>query len=132
LHYVVKDVDEALEKYDTIAACASIAAFFEALNNWYIRRSKERFWKDEKDQDKQTAYNTLYTVLNVMCRVAAPLLPMVTEEIYKGLITVGEGEFPLPLAGEGLTERSSVASVHLADYPFDVLTQVKPDAKLQA
>src|SRR5262249_15857002 len=104
---------EALEKYDTVSACASIAAFFEALNNWYIRRSKERFWKDEKDADKQTAYNTLYTVLNVMCRMAAPLLPMVTENIYKGLAP----------------EKSSV---HLDDYPFDVLEKVKPDSKLEA
>lgn len=90
-------VESALDKYDTPGACDAIATFFEALNNWYIRRSKPRFWKGEADADKQDAYDTLYTVLHVMARAAAPLLPLVAEEIYKGL------------TGE--------ESVHLADFP---------------
>jgi isoleucyl-tRNA synthetase len=69
----------------------------DALNNWYIRRSRDRFWREEKDADKQGAYDTLYTVLNNLCRVAAPFLPFVTEKIYRGL------------TGE--------KSVHLADWP---------------
>lgn len=94
----VEAVAKALDDYDTPAATEAISQFFEALNNWYIRRSKERFWKSEQDTDKQAAYNTLYTVLHIMCRVAAPLLPITTEEIYKSL-TDGK-------------------SVHLADYPL--------------
>jgi len=118
LRQAVIKVDTALEEYDTIDACNAIAAFFEVLNNWYIRRSRARFWKDDKDTDKLAAYNTLYTALHVMCRVAAPLLPMVTEEIFRGLtgeggvlidsltradLTLPEGESGVecsPLAGE--------------------------------
>lgn len=93
----VTAVEAALDAYDTPTACETINAFFEALNNWYIRRSKPRFWKTELDNDKQDAYDTLYTVLHVMARTAAPLLPLITEEIYRGL------------TGE--------ESVHLADFP---------------
>ncbi|MEI6730021.1 MAG: isoleucine--tRNA ligase, partial [Pseudomonadota bacterium] len=93
----LRKVSESLDSYDTPLACEAITQFFETLNNWYIRRSKERFWKSEHDADKLSAYNTLYTVLNIMCRAVAPLLPLTLEEIYRGL---GNSE-----------------SVHLADYP---------------
>src|SRR5262249_24337298 len=71
--------------------------FIEALNNWYIRRSRERFWKTEKDADKQAAYDTLYTVLVTLTRTMAPFLPFVTEHIHRALV---DGE-----------------SVHLQDWP---------------
>jgi isoleucyl-tRNA synthetase len=93
----VRTIAQSLDSYDTPGACEAVSAFFEALNNWYIRRSKPRFWKGELDNDKQDAYNTLYTVLHVMARAAAPLLPLAMEEIYRGL------------TGE--------ESVHLADFP---------------
>ena len=93
----VRGVESALDAYDTPGACQSVTDFFENLNNWYIRRNKERFWKSEHDADKQSAYDTLYTVLHVMSRAAAPLLPLISENIYRGL------------TGE--------KSVHLADFP---------------
>ncbi len=93
----VETIEKALDAYDSPSACDAVTQFFEALNNWYIRRNKERFWKSEKDADKQAAYDTLFTVLHVMCRAAAPLLPLTLEEIYKGL------------TGE--------KSVHLAEFP---------------
>jgi len=104
----VEAVRAALDGYDTPGATEAISAFFEALNNWYIRRSKERFWSENNDADpsspdglrrtsKQAAYDTLYTVLVTMCQAAAPLLPLTTEAIYKGL------------TGE--------ESVHLTDFP---------------
>jgi len=93
----VETIEKALDAYDTPSACEALSQFFEALNNWYIRRNKERFWKTEHDADKQAAYDTLYTALTTMCRAAAPLLPLTLEEIYRGL------------TGE--------ASVHLADFP---------------
>jgi isoleucyl-tRNA synthetase len=96
-------VRDALDAYDTPTACEHIGNFFEALNNWYIRRSKPRFWKEEHDQDKQDAYDTLYTVLHVMARTIAPLLPLVSEEIYLGLTAGGQ--------------RAAEHSVHLADFP---------------
>lgn len=81
----VTEVEKALDAYDTPGATEAVSRFFEALNNWYIRRNKERFWKEECDADKQHAYDTLYTVLHAMCRAVAPLLPLTLEEIYRGL-----------------------------------------------
>jgi isoleucyl-tRNA synthetase len=71
--------------YDTVTACEEFNQFFEALNNWYIRRNRVRFWKGEIDQDKQEAYDVLYTVLVTMCETSAPLLPFTTEFVWKGL-----------------------------------------------
>lgn len=93
----VQQVQTSLDAYDTPGATEAITGFFEVLNNWYIRRSRARFWAEEKSDDKQAAYDTLYTVLTIMCRAAAPLLPFVSEAVYRGL--VGEG------------------SVHLTDFP---------------
>lgn len=93
----VEQIKASLDAYDCPGACEALSAFFDSLNNWYIRRNKERFWKTELDADKQAAYDTLFTVLSIMARAAAPLLPLTLEEIYKGL------------TGE--------ASVHLADFP---------------
>lgn len=93
----VEAIKAALDAYDTPGACDAVSVFFDVLNNWYIRRSKERFWSEEKTADKQAAYDTLYTVLTTLCKAAAPLLPLTLEEIYRGL------------TGE--------ASVHLADFP---------------
>ena len=91
------EVTRCLDDYDLAGACARVQAFLEALTNWYLRRSRERFWRPGLDADKRDAYDTLYTVLVVLCRIAAPLLPLVTEAIHKSL------------TGE--------RSVHLLDWP---------------
>jgi len=96
-------ITRAFDEYDTVAATSAISHFFEALNNWYIRRNKERFWKEHKDADKQSAYDTLYTVLHIMCRALAPLLPCVTEAMYQGL--------------QGNSVLQPRDSVHLAHFP---------------
>ena len=88
---------ERMDAYDLAGACQTVLDYLDALNNWYIRRSRARFWRSERDADKQAAYDTLCTVLVTLCRVASPLLPFLTEEIHRGL-TGGE-------------------SVHLADWP---------------
>jgi isoleucyl-tRNA synthetase len=88
---------ERMDSYDIQGSCQAFIAFLDALNNWYIRRSRPRFWKAERDADKQAAYDTLHTVLAALCRVASPLLPLLTDEIYPAL------------TGEG--------SVHLSDWP---------------
>jgi isoleucyl-tRNA synthetase len=93
----VQKIEAAMDGYDTPLACKAAQDFFEVLNNWYIRRNKERFWKSEHDTDKFEAYNTLYSVLHIMCRAMSPLLPLLTEKIWQGL---GNEE-----------------SVHLADFP---------------
>lgn len=97
---LVEATTESFERYDLPGACADINAFTDALNNWYIRRSRDRFWAPANETDltdKQHAYNTLYTVMVTLSQVAAPLMPMITEEIYRGL--------------------TGTNSVHLSDWP---------------
>jgi len=93
----VVEIGARMDEYDIAGACQSVLDQLEALNNWYIRRSRARFWKSEKDADKQAAYDTLHTALTALCRVASPLLPFLTDEVHRGL-----------MGGE---------SVHLADWP---------------
>ncbi|WIM66965.1 isoleucine--tRNA ligase [Corynebacterium breve] len=95
LHDLVVDVEQALSTTDISGACEQVRLFADALTNWYVRRSRDRFWEGQEKHPE--AFNTLYTVLEVLTRVAAPLLPYVTEVIWRGL------------TGE--------RSVHLTDYP---------------
>ncbi|UAT43309.1 isoleucine--tRNA ligase [Anaplasmataceae bacterium AB001_6] len=81
----IKKVNQNLNDYHTVDACHAIDIFLDVLNNWYIRRNRSRFWKKEHDQDKKDAYNTLYTVITVLCKTIAPLLPVVSEKIWLGL-----------------------------------------------
>jgi isoleucyl-tRNA synthetase len=81
----VEKIDAAMINYDTVTACEEFNQFFESLNNWYIRRNRVRFWKGEVDQDKQEAYDVLYTVLLTMCEASAPLLPFTSEFVWKSL-----------------------------------------------
>ena len=97
---LVEAVADHMDAYDLPGATQEIQGFIDALNNWYIRRSRDRFWSKSTvtdDADKRDAYDTLYTVLVTFCRVAAPLLPMVSEEIHSAL--------------------TGGSSVHLADWP---------------
>ncbi|WP_027727419.1 isoleucine--tRNA ligase [Treponema sp. C6A8] len=97
---LIKDVTEALDDYDLSAAIDPIVAFIDELNNWYIRRSRRRFWKSENDSDKTEAYESLYIALKTLCQVAAPVTPFITEEMWLNLKTSEDKE-----------------SVHLTDYP---------------
>jgi predicted GNAT family N-acyltransferase len=85
LKSTVQSIEKAMDDYNPQQATKESEAFFEVLNNWYIRRCRNRFWKSEIDQDKQDAYDTLYTCLLTMCEAIAPLMPFTTEEIWKGL-----------------------------------------------
>ncbi|HMS12192.1 MAG TPA: isoleucine--tRNA ligase [Microthrixaceae bacterium] len=84
-------VTERLDAYDIAGACHEVVAFMDALNNWYIRRSRDRFWAPGSveagtlSDDKRDAYDTLYTVLTTLLRLTAPLLPMLSDELYRGL-----------------------------------------------
>jgi isoleucyl-tRNA synthetase len=82
---LVEDMQRRLDGYDIPGACAVVARFIDALNNWYIRRSRERFWRAERDRDKIEAYNTLYTVLTTLIRAIAPLAPYLSEAVYRSL-----------------------------------------------
>ena len=96
---LVEDVTAAMDTYDLAGATGHISSFLDALTNWYVRRSRDRFWRPVNagatpstpgvggapPDDKQDAYDTLHTVLEVLCRVAAPFLPFLTEAVYRGL-----------------------------------------------
>ncbi|MDY7105059.1 MAG: isoleucine--tRNA ligase [Actinomycetota bacterium] len=96
---LVEEVSADLDAYEIAAACADVATYLDALTNWYVRRSRDRFWGGDVGERglDEDAFDTLYTVLETVARTVAPLLPFVAEEIYRGL------------TGE--------ESVHLADYP---------------
>jgi isoleucyl-tRNA synthetase len=85
----VDTIRRKMDNYEIGDACRVSEDFFEVLNNWYIRRNKNRFWKSEKDADKQDAYDTLYSTLLVMCQAIAPLMPFTTEYIWRGLNGLG-------------------------------------------
>jgi isoleucyl-tRNA synthetase len=97
LRQYVEDVQARLDAYDVASACDSTRAFLDVLTNWYIRRSRERFWQTDGSGSDTSAFDTLYTTLEVVSRVTAPLLPFTAEEIWRGL-TGGR-------------------SVHLTDWP---------------
>ena len=82
----VQKIKQSMDSYEIANAYEAVNNFFEVLNNWYIRRSRQRFWKTEADLDKQQAYNTLYSVLVTMCKAMAPLIPLISERIYIGLV----------------------------------------------
>ena len=80
LKRLIEDTTVSMDQYDIFNACQQVRTFLDVLTNWYIRRSRDRFWKGDKD-----AIDTLHTVLQVLTRIAAPLLPLTTEKIYKEL-----------------------------------------------
>lgn len=80
LHHLVVDTTASMDEYDLFNACQQVRTFLDVLTNWFIRRSRNRFWAGD-----QQAINTLHTVLDVLTRVAAPLLPLISEQVYKGL-----------------------------------------------
>ena len=83
---LVESVTAALDAYDLSGACAEIGAFLDALDNWYVRRSRDRFWGTSGSrEDTEAAFDTLATTLEVLCRVSAPLLPLLTEAIWRDL-----------------------------------------------
>jgi isoleucyl-tRNA synthetase len=82
---LVRAVEAAMDRLDIPGATSALPPYIEALNNWYIRRSRDRFWKSEKDADKRAAYDTLYTALVTLCRTMAPFLPHLTEHIHRAL-----------------------------------------------
>lgn len=94
---MVESVQQRMDDYDLAGTCQVVKEYLDALNNWYIRRSRPRFWGEAGDEDRQSAYDTLYTCLVTLCRAVAPMLPLLAEKVYTGL------------TGE--------ESVHLADWP---------------
>ena len=84
-YQAITNIKEAFDNYDSMIACKALTQFFDALNNWYIRRSRNRFWQESYNDNKQSAYNTLYVVLSLICKSGAPLLPLLMEKIWLGI-----------------------------------------------
>jgi len=97
---LVQDVTAALDNYDLSQAVPPLVEYIDLLNNWYIRRSRRRFWKSENDSDKTQAYETLYRALKKFSLIAAPVIPFITEAIWQNLKT-----------------ETDAPSIHLASYP---------------
>jgi isoleucyl-tRNA synthetase len=103
LHALVRDVTKALETYDVLGATRPIETFVNQLSNWYLRRSRRRFWKSESDGDKQAAYATLYEALVTLSKLLAPTMPFIAEELFQNLVRTHD-----PFAA---------LSVHLSEWP---------------
>ena len=103
LNKLVQDVDTLLDNYDPTTAGRKIESFVNDLSNWYIRRSRRRFWKSQNDDDKVSAYNTLYQALVTLSKILAPFIPFVAEDIYQNLVRNVDKQAP--------------ESVHLAEWP---------------
>ncbi len=103
LYTLVRRVTEQLEEYDPTSAGRAIQSFVGDLSNWYVRRSRRRFWKSESDADKLAAYHTLHVCLVTLSKLMAPFTPFVAEEMYQNLVRAVDKEAP--------------ESVHLAEWP---------------
>lgn len=103
LNLLIKQVTEDLENWRIEVASGRLDEFVNRLSNWYVRRSRRRFWKSDDDADKQTAYATLYTCVETLSRLLAPIMPFVSEEIYTNLV--------------GRINASVPTSIHLSDWP---------------
>ena len=116
LNSAVKEVDDDLANYRIPEAAKALDAFVDDMSNWYVRRSRERFWAKGMEQDKINAYMTLYTCLVTICKAAAPMIPFMTEEIYQNLVRSVDANAP--------------ESIHLCDYP--VVNEQWIDTELEA
>ncbi|CAN5571635.1 isoleucine--tRNA ligase [soil metagenome] len=107
LQLTVQTATEKLDAYDVTTAGRALGEFVDELSNWYVRRSRRRFWKGEDDTDKRAAHSTLYECLVAITKLTAPFTPFVAEEVYRNLVVGVDGEAP--------------ESVHLAEWPiYDV------------
>lgn len=103
LNSTMKEVDENLFNYRITEAARTLQSFVDDMSNWYVRRSRERFWAKGMEQDKISAYMTLYTALVEFCKAAAPMIPFMTEDIYRNLVCS--------------VDKTAPESIHLCDYP---------------
>jgi isoleucyl-tRNA synthetase len=113
LNQLIADVDSSLETYNPTGAARKLEEFVDMLSNWYVRRSRRRFWKSESDTDKLSAYNTLYHCLVTVSKLLAPFMPYMAEELYQNLVRTLDKDAPI--------------SVHLTDFPVADTSKVNRD-----
>ncbi len=105
VHQLRNEIDKYMREYNIPAATAGILPFIDDLSNWFVRRSRRRFWKSEDDSDKLEAYSTLYYVLVYLSKIMAPFVPFLAEELYQ------------KMTGAGVPGSNEIESVHLLDWP---------------
>lgn len=105
VHQVRNQITEGMEAYNIPAALSSVLEFIDDMSNWFVRRSRRRFWKSEDDQDKLESYSTLYYVLIYLAKIMAPFTPFLAEELYQ------------KMTGAGVVNSEIPESVHLLDWP---------------
>ena len=123
LHQLVKTVGDGLETYDSFSTGRAISEFVDELSNWYVRRSRRRFWKSEADSDKVAAYLTLYECLDMLAKLLAPYMPFMAEDLYRNLVAERYADAPGDAVRRPPPATSDPESVHLCDWPV-------PDASL--
>ena len=116
LNHTVKAVDENLSSYKLPEACRPLAEFVDDLSNWYVRRSRERFWGEVDNEDTVNAYLTLYTCLKTVVMAAAPMIPFMTEAIYQNLVRSVEKDVP--------------ESIHLCPFPQVETAYLNPELEV--
>ena len=116
LNTLIKTVDDNLANYKIPESARALQDFVDDMSNWYVRRSRERFWAKGMEQDKINAYMTLYTALVTVSKVAAPMIPFMTEQIYQNLVRS--------------VDQTAPESIHLCDYP--VVNEDYIDTELEA
>ncbi len=121
LNQLIVDVDSALDGYNPTEAGRRIEGFVADLSNWYVRRSRRRFWKSENDADKLAAYTTLYQCLVTLSKLLAPFTPFLAEELYQNLVCSAFPQAPdsvhladFPIADEGKIDRQLATDIRLA------------------
>ena len=130
LQFLAREVTAAMEAYELNRATRVFGPFVDDLSNWYIRRSRKRFWKSEDDIDKEQAYQTLYTVLVTLAKLMAPFTPFLSEEIYRNL--TGEESVHLaeyPVADETLTDEQLSEEMKNARLVVALGLKFRADAK---
>ena len=120
LNSTVKTVDEHLSNYRIPETARVLEEFVDDMSNWYVRRSRERFWGKDMPQDKVNAYMTLHTALVTIAKAAAPMVPFMTEDIYRNLVCTNDTDAPM--------------SVHLCDFPVadEAMIDADMEAKMKA
>jgi isoleucyl-tRNA synthetase len=121
LQQVIGEVTAALEDYHAYRATRPVEEFLDDLSNWYVRRSRRRFWRSEADADKQAAYRTLYEVLVTLTKLLAPMVPFITEHMYQNLVRAVEANAPQsvhhcdwPVVNEALLDQPLLAEMGAA------------------
>jgi len=117
LNTLIKEVDSNLDHYRITESSRALATFVDTLSNWYVRRSRERFWQKEMPQDKINAYMTLYTALKTVAELAAPMVPFMAEDMYQNLVVS--------------VNKDAQQSIHFCNYPEVNEAWIKPEVEAQ-